>query len=68
MKNLNISLERIGKSKNNSIEVNLTVVWESGAMSRKVTIDEDLLTKLQLTNSFDTRQPIIRKVFAQGAI
>ena len=68
MKNLNISLERIGKSKDNSIEVNITVVWESGAMSRKVIIDEDLLTKLQLTNSFDTRQPIIREVLAQGAI
>jgi len=68
MKNLNISVERIGKSKNNSIEVNLTVVWESGAMSRKVKIDEDLLTKLQLTNSFDTRQLIIRKVCGQGAI
>jgi hypothetical protein len=68
MKNLNVFVERIGKNKNNSIEVNLTVVWESGAMSRKVKIDEDLLTKLQLTNSFDTRQLIIRKVFGQGAI
>jgi len=68
MKNLNIFVERIGKSKNNSTEVNLTMVWESGAMTRKVKIDEDFLTKLQLTNSFDTRQQIIRKMFGQGAI
>jgi hypothetical protein len=68
LNNFHVFVERIGKSKNNSIEVNLTMVWESGAMTSKVKIDEDLLTKLQLTNSFDTRQLIIRKVFGQGAI
>ena len=68
MNNLNVFVERIGKSKNNSIEVNLTVAWESGAMTRKVKIDEDLLTKHLLMNTFDTRQLLIRKVLGQGAI
>ena len=68
MNNFHVFVERIGKSKNNSIEVNLTMVWESGAMTSKVKIDEDLLTKHLLMNTFDTRQLLIRKVFGQGAI
>lgn len=68
MKNLNFFVERIGKRTNNFIEVNLTVVWESGAITKTVKIEEDLLTKVLPMNSFDTKQLIIRKVFGQEAI
>lgn len=68
MKNLNVFVERIGNSKNKTIEVNLTVVWKSGAICKKVNLDEDLLNELLLKNSFDAKQLMIQKVFGQGAI
>ena len=59
MKNLNVFVERKGKRKNKSIEVNLTVVWESGSITKKVEVDEDLLTKILLQKSSNARQLII---------
>ena len=68
MKNLNVFVERIGKSKNNSSEVNLTVVWESGAIWKKVKLDENHLTKILLQKSSNAKLSMIRKVLGEQVI
>jgi len=61
MKNLSVILERKGERKYNSVEINLTVVWESGSITKKVEVDEDLLTKILSQKSSNARQLIIDK-------
>jgi len=68
LKNLNVIVERIGKSKNNSIDVNLMVVWESGAVCKKVKLDEGYLAKILLQKTSNAHQLIFSKVIGQEVI